>query len=171
MIRYIFSKDYFVPLRMRVTHPIPQIVTAKIRHPDNFDIGLRVSPQVKLRVSFWKGPVSLGRLKGPPSPCHQESCGNNAGQIAGHWLRALMDGSCGLNFPRERLLACTCASHILFAYGYTRPTFPQHPPTYTVQTHQQRPSDQRWTAKLSHLKPLLRLCRTLNFFAIFIVIN
>ena len=74
VIWYIFSKNYFVLLRMRVTHPVPRIVTAKIRHSDSFDMKLPLSPYVKLHASFWKGPVSLESLKGPPSPCQQESC-------------------------------------------------------------------------------------------------
>ena len=45
--RHIFSQGYFVPLRMRVTHPVPRIVTVKMRHSDNYDI---------------KSPVSLGKL-------------------------------------------------------------------------------------------------------------
>ena len=42
-----------------------------------------------------------------------------------------------------------------------------HPPTYAVQTCQQHPNDQRWTAKLSHFKPLLCLHRTVQLFCNF----
>ena len=60
------SKDYFVPLCMRVTHP-DTTVTVKIGHcdDDNFQIQF---PKVVRYMSFWKGPVSLGRLKGPIVP-------------------------------------------------------------------------------------------------------
>ena len=58
--------------------------------------------------------------------------------------------------------------HSMPGAQWRAPNLPiRHPPTYAVQTYQQRPSDQRWMAKLSYLKQLLHLHRTVNFFCNF----
>ena len=72
-------------------------------------------------------------------------------------------------FPTCRSVRCPRLSILCPVPSRGRQTSPigAHPPTYAVQTYHQCTGDQRWTAKLSQCKRLVRLHRTVQLFCSF----